>query len=182
MKWLLERKTTLHGGIYFSHVKTEISTAEPVIADRWSDYQRELNDSVTYSNYHRVYEDKLLAWEYNSTYWTIQIPILLNFQINRRFSLMLGVNRILESWKTREQTTAYFATRETTQNAGTDTETDFAERYTQPAEKITEDYTAVLSSLEVAVSPKFSVRLLLSPELEDEFRISQWWLSFQLRP
>jgi hypothetical protein len=61
-------------------------------------------------------------------------------------------------------------------------ETDFGERYTLPDRKITEEETALLSSAEVILSPRFQIRLMLDPETEHDFKINQWWLSFQLRP
>lgn len=182
MRWELESKSTLYTGFYFSRSKTNVSSNEPIVAERWSDYQREVNDSISYSHYYRLYEERRLAWEYSSTYWTIQIPVILYYQVSDRFRVMLGVNRILEAWDISDQTTAYFTTRQTTTDGETDTEINFGERYTMPDEKITEDYTAVITSLEVSVSPSFSVRLLISPEFQDEFKIAQWWLSFNVLP
>ncbi|MFC1475268.1 hypothetical protein ACFLQG_01340 [Candidatus Zixiibacteriota bacterium] len=182
MRWKLDKKSTLNAGIYFSRCKTDVTSNEPVVADRWSDYQSEVNDSIRYARYYRVYEDKRLVWNYHSTYWTIQIPVILNYRVSNRFTFMLGVNRILEAWDISDQTTAYFTTRQTTNDGITETETDFGERYTQPDEKITEDYTAIITSFEVSVSPRFAVRLFLGPEFEDDFRIAQWWLSFKVTP
>lgn len=179
MKWGLDNKSTLYTALYFSRCKTDVSSNEPIVADRWSDYRREVNDSVSYSRYYRLYEEKRLVWDYRSTYWTIQIPVMLYYQASDRLGIMLGVNRILEAWGISDQTAAYFATRQTTNDGDTDTETNFGERYTQPDEKITEDYTAVIASFEVSVSPHFSVRLLLGLEFENDFKIAQWWLSFK---
>jgi hypothetical protein len=137
-------------------------------------------DSTQHTHYRRLYEAKRLVWDHSSKYQTIQIPVLLRWRAHEHFRLLLGVNRILERWKISDQTTAYFDKRERNEDGEIRTETNFAERYTMPDEKITEDYTAVLSSFEVIVSPQFQIRLLLEPETEEEFKINQWWLSFQL--
>ena len=91
------------------------------------------------------------------------------------------MNKTLDHWNVSDETTAYFAIRERTQDGTTKTETDFGERYTQSDRKITEDRTAVLASVEILLSPQFQVRLMLDPETESEFKINQWWLSFQLQ-
>lgn len=182
LKWELDPRSSICAGLYLSRSKTEVSSSEPVVADRWSSYHREEDDSTTYYRYHRLYEDKRLAWSHRSIYWTIQIPVLLRFRINQYVSMMFGINRILESWDTQGQTIAFFSRRETTDDGDTVVETDFGERYTLPDEKITEDETALISNFEVSVSRQFTIRLLLDPEFEDEFRIAQWWLSFQVTP
>ena len=94
---------------------------------------------------------------------------------------MLGVNRILESWRIEDQTTAYFKYRERNEDGVIQTETNFGERYTQPTEKISEDYTDIITGFDVAVAPEFKIRLLIDPEFENEFRIAQWWLGFEAR-
>ncbi len=105
----------------------------------------------------------------------------LRHRAGERFHLSLGVNRILEHWDIAEETTAYFVRRLRTDNGVPREETNFAERYTQPVEKITDDYTAVFGSVEMAVSPQFRVRLMIEPQTEGDFRINQWWLSFLVR-
>jgi len=183
LKWKLNRKSRVSLALFFSHNKNDLTSSEPVMADRWSDYHYTRKDTTTYTYnyYHRLIEVKRLQWQYHSTYWTVQIPVLLRHRFNRQFSLSLGVNRILKHWKISEQTTAYFTRRERTDNGDTKVETDFAERYTMPDKKFTEDYTAILASFEVAVSEEFKIRLMLDPETEGDLKINQWWLTFQLK-
>jgi hypothetical protein len=179
MQWDLDQGSRIYAGLYFSRQRTELSSREPVIAERWSDYQREVNDTVVSTSYRRTYEEKTLVWDMESVYWTVQIPVFLRLKLNDYINATLGVNRIMESWSTKDQTTAYFAVRDV---SGSDPVVNFGERYTQPDDKKTEDYTEIISSIEVEVSPEFSVRLMVNPDFEHDFRIAQWWLSFEVRP
>ena len=180
LRWNLDAKSRLSTGLYFLRDKTDLTSNEPVLADRWSQYAHTRNDTTQYDDFRRIYEDKRLEWRYRSTYWTIQIPVFLTLDLDEHFSLMLGVNRILESWEIADQTTTFFTRREKTESGQSTTETNFAERYTSPTKKYTEDYTELTGSLEMSVSPRFRIRLTLDPETEEELRISQWWLSFRL--
>jgi hypothetical protein len=93
--------------------------------------------------------------------------------------MILGINRILENWEIKDQTTAYFSRREITEDGETRTETNFGERYTQPRRKISEDKTDFIAGFEAAISKQFRINLLLDPSFKDEFNIAQWWLSFR---
>jgi len=183
LKWKVTRKSRVSLGFFFSHNETDLSSTEPAIVDRWSEYNSTTIDTtIRYTHrYHREFEDKRLEWQYRSKYWSVQIPVFLRHRFNQNFSLLLGVNRILKSWDISEQTKVYFARREKTDRGETKVETNFAEWYLPADKKYTEDYTAVSASFEVAVSPQFQIRLMLDPETEDDFKINQWWLSFQLK-
>jgi len=181
LEWQLTPKNTVLAGVYYSRENSTVSTLEPVLAERFSEYfhYNSVYDPDTSYYLSRLAEDKELEWNYRSNYWTVQVPILARFQFNEHWSMMLGINRILKSWDIEEQTTAYFTRREKTENGQTRVETNFGERYTQPRQRITEDATDFISSFEVAISPKFRINLLVDPAFEDEFRIAQWWLSFR---
>ena len=92
---------------------------------------------------------------------------------------MLGVNRILNSWNIKEQTTAIFNKREREDNGIVKVETNFGERYTTPRKRITEDHTDVLVSFQANLSQELQVNFLINPDFEDHFRVAQWWLSFR---
>lgn len=179
MQWELNQKNSIDVGLYFSRQTTLASSFETVTAERWSNYDRYIGDSLASTSYRRTYEEKRLVWDMESTYWTVQIPIMLHWNLNAHFGLDIGVNRILESFNTKDQTTAYFTIRDV---YGSAPETNFGERYTQPDDKKTEDYTEVIANLNVDVTPEFSVRLMMNPDLQGTLRIAQWWLSFQFRP
>ncbi|MCP4583495.1 MAG: hypothetical protein GY839_17945, partial [candidate division Zixibacteria bacterium] len=164
MEWKLSARNTVMAGIYFAQNKYTISSSEPVIAERWSDnFRQETSGGSTtdYAYYRRTYEDKRLEWQYESKNLSIQVPILLSLKLNKNMNMILGVNRILDNWDIYEQTTAYFTQRVRTEDGQTKEETNFGERYTQPHQKITEDYTDFITRFEVAVSPDLKLNLLI---------------------
>lgn len=170
-KWKLSDKSVLFTGVYFNSNKTKIYTAEPVIINRYSNYSEGIIQ--------RIFEDKRLEWKHEALDWSLQIPILFNFEINEYLNMMLGVNRIFESWDITDVTTAYFNERKTIKNGVEETKKNFGERYFQPDRGITEDHTDIVTRFEVSPSPALKISLLLDPEFEDTFRIAQWWLSFK---
>lgn len=181
LHWQLTPKNTIYTGIYYSRTNLQISSIEPVTVRRYSEsfyYNSTWNpDTSHYLN--QLIEDKTLHWQYESLNWTVQIPILAKFQFSPNWSMMLGINRILNNWEIREQTLAIFERRYRLQNGSEKEETNFGERYTQPTRKITEDFTDVISNFEVGLSERLRINLLLDPEFKDTFRIAQWWLSFR---
>ncbi len=179
-KWKVTSRTTVTVGIYFNSTETEIRDSEPVIASRYSasyDTSSRQNNFYNYSNY--LFEDKHLEWIYNSSYWTMQIPIIFNFEVSDHWSIMLGLNRILNNWNITDQTLAYFNKRQRIDNGVSKVETNFIESYTQPAQKITEDFVKVFASFQVKLSDAFKIRLLLDPDFESAFRIAQYWLALE---
>ncbi|MCB9258932.1 MAG: hypothetical protein H6612_06195 [Ignavibacteriales bacterium] len=170
-KWNLSEKSNLIAGVYFNSNKSKIFTSEPVIAKRFSNY----NDG----NYQSSYENKRLEWTHEAVDWSLQIPILFNFSLSEYFDLMLGINRIFESWDITDITTAYIAERRETNNGVEKVKKNFGERYFQPDRGITEDHTDLITRLEAYPSPYLKIGLLLDPDFEDDFRIAQWWLSFK---
>lgn len=183
LAWRVTKKSTVRGGIYYKRMCSDVSTDEPVTADRWSAWSQTRQDTVFYhdSTHNARYEVKNLRWDYRSRYWTVQVPVVLELHPDEQFGLMFGVNRILERWETSDETLATFTRRRVTENGQVREETDFAERYTEPTVKATEDYTALIASADYLLSPQFTIRLLVEPQTEDKFRIAQWWLSFTAR-
>ena len=92
---------------------------------------------------------------------------------------MVGVNHVEKSWDIREQTTAFFNERVSMENGVMRTERNFAERYTQPRQRRSEEFTDVITSIEARLSDQFKVNLLINPDFKDSFRIAQWWLTFK---
>ncbi len=178
--WELTPKNTLFGGIYVASRKNSINTLEAVSANRFSRGEW-ISDNDSDEHLNHVIEDKTLRWQYDASYWTVQIPLFTRFKLNENWGFMLGVNRILKNWDIEEQTLAVFDRRQITDLDGTTIETNFGERYTQPRQRITEEYTDVITSFDVNLSPQFGISLLLDPEFRDNFRIAQWWLGFHTR-
>ena len=179
-KWSVTKHVTVYAGIYFNSTVTEIQDSEPVIASRYSAYQDTGSSSnYYYTNSSYLFENKCLLWNYKSTYWMLQIPVIFNFEISNYWSIMIGLNRILNNWDISDQTVAYFNERQRINNGVSKVETNFGESYTQPEQKITEDFVKVFSSFEVRLSNAFKIRLLLDPDFENAFRIAQYWLEFE---
>ncbi len=175
--WKLTEKTNVRAGIYYNSTSTNVNSSEPVISLRKSSYNY-INKNNTNNYQYDLFEDKILEWEYDARSWSLQIPIVFNFGINENWSIMLGLNRILNGWEIEDKTTAYFAKRERNENGDIKIEMNFGERYTQPKQKITEDFTKVMAGLNVNLSNAFAIRLLVDPEWGDYFNLAQWWLSF----
>ncbi|UCF64213.1 MAG: hypothetical protein JSW33_16900 [bacterium] len=174
-RFKLNRTSNLSLGFYYAHKTSIIQSTEPVIVTLFSDHQ----SNSPYDWNHYLYEDKILDWKYNSKEWSIQIPLIFDFQLNRQWSFTVGINKILRNWEIEEVTVAYFHTRQRLENDSLKTENNFAERYTNPPQKISEDFTDLISKIEVDISPRFQFQLLINPEFEETFRIAQWWLVFR---
>lgn len=175
--WKLTNNSNVRIGIYYNSTNSKVTSSELVTALRKSNY----SSAYKYNSYnfnYELFEDKLLEWNYESQNWSMQIPIVFNFSINDKWGLMLGLNRILSGWEINNKTTAYFEKREKDDNGQITIENNFGERYTQPTQKITEDFTKIIAGLNVKLSEAFKVNLLVDPEFDDEFRFAQWWLSF----
>jgi hypothetical protein len=180
-RWKLTPSTAITAGIYVYKNFTEVKMTEPALVRRYSEYRHDENGTLQYWDLRELKEDKVLEWRYKDKEWSLQIPVILNFNLTEHWGMMLGVNRILESWKIEDQTTAYFKYRERNEDGVIQTETNFGERYTQPTEHISEDDTDIIVGFHVAIAPEFKIRLLIDPEFEDEFRIAQWWLGFEAK-
>lgn len=175
--WKLTEKTNVRAGIYYNSTSSTVNSSEPIIASRISEYNHVYKNN-SYNYLYELFEDKLLEWEYDAQSWSLQIPIVFNFGLNDNWTILFGLNRILNGWEIDDRTTAYFTKREKNENGQVTVETNFGERYTQPKEKITEDFTKIMAGLNVNISKSFKINLLLDPEFDNEFRLAQWWLSF----
>ena len=176
MHWQLTDKNGLSTGIYLSRETSQINSLEPVVVDRRSHYQS--TGYYPYSDDRELFEDKSLNWKYKTSYSTVQIPIFVHFKFNSIWAMMIGVNRILYTWEIKDQTLAIFKIRRRVENGEVHSETNFGERYREPNQHISEDFTEVLTKFEASISPQFKIHLLLNPEFKDNFRIAQWWLGF----
>lgn len=170
-KWKLSEKNILLAGVHFNSNKKKIFSSEPVIVKRFSNYSD--------GNVQSLYEDKMLEWEHNVLDWSLQIPILFNFDLGENLNILLGINRIFESWDMTDITTAYFNERRSVENEKEEIRNNFGERYFQPDRGITEDHTDIVTRIEATPSSSLKISLLLDPEFEETFRIAQWWLSFK---
>lgn len=178
--WKLTDKASLRAGIYYNSTNSKVNSTEPVIALRKSSYNYVYKNS-SQGGYNELFEDKILKWEYEGQNWSLQIPIVFNFILNDKFEVILGLNRILNGWKIEDRTTAYFTKRERNENGQITIENNFGERYTQPTEKITEDFTKLMAGLNISITKSFKINLLVDPEFNNPttfLRLAQWWLGF----
>ncbi|MCU7491736.1 MAG: hypothetical protein HF300_05795 [Ignavibacteria bacterium] len=177
-KWDLTQSNTLLAGFYYNYSKSSVLDNEPVVAGRYSEYTY---NSRNYNNFYinGLKENKILNWNYTAEEWTLQIPVLLYFKLHEKFGLWLGVNRILRDWEIHDVTVAYFNSRERNENGVNGKETNFGERYTEPAKKLTENTTDFITKFDLNISPDLKINLLLDPDYEGAFHLAQWWLSFE---
>ncbi|MGE5399028.1 MAG: hypothetical protein ACM3S2_01405 [Ignavibacteriales bacterium] len=178
--WKLSGLNTLQIGFYYNSYNSKISDIEPVTARRYSEYISHYS-TYNYSYLNRLYEIKHLRWDYDYTQWSVQIPVMLYFNIQDRFGILIGINRILKSWDISDQTTAFFALRQREENGPIKTETNFGERYKQPNQHLTENTTDVITRFDVKLTPQLKVNLLLDPEFDGRFNFAQWWMSLEAR-
>ncbi|MEW6702883.1 MAG: hypothetical protein AB1298_09205 [Bacteroidota bacterium] len=173
----------LNVGLYINKRDYRINTTEPVTANRYSEYHSRSTGSYNYQ-YDRLLtldEIKQLVWTYSSDYFTLQIPVILNFTITEKFGLTVGVNRMLKDWEINETTTAYFTSRKRNEDGVIKEEKNFGERYSPADEKYTDNETDMFLKLIANISKEFRVNLLVDPEFKNLLRVSQWWLSFEAR-
>lgn len=176
--WKLSDKTNLRTGIYYSTSTTKVNSIEPVLALRKSAYNY-VYKTNTQSGINELFEDKVLNWEFEGQNWSLQIPIVFNFILNEKFEIIFGLNRILNGWEITDRTTSYFTKRERNENGQITSESNFGERYTQPTETITEDFTKIMAGMSVSISKALSIKLLVDPEFDNPttfLRLAQWWL------
>jgi hypothetical protein len=178
----LTESSTISIGLYINSTDNTITSNEPVFATNESSYNY-MNSDPQYNSgyYQKLIEDKSLVWTYSSDKFTLQVPVLLNFKFGSNWGMMLGINRIFNSWDISDQTTAYFNLRERIQGSDVKSENNFGERYLQPAQSVTETLTKIFMSFDASITSSFNARLTIDPEFEHLFRINQWWLSFELK-
>jgi len=177
----LSSKNIVYSGIYFSRENLKIGVREPVYAVRESFYKYFYSpndvDTTYYYNYRQ--ENKEMHWNYRALQWSIQIPVLMEFRINKNWHLILGITRILNNWRIKDETLAIYQKRITTRDGKTTIDRNFGERFRNPDRKISENFTDVITNLRIFVTPRFRINFLLDPEFKEVFRVAQWWLSFQ---
>jgi hypothetical protein len=176
--WNLTKNFNFTIDFYFNSYKETIFSAEPVTAYRMSQYNYTYPEAA-YTGSNTLTETKRLDWEYSMKYWTIQIPVIIEFKITDYIGMAFGINRTLTDWEINDRTTAYFTLRENVENGVPRVEQNFGERYTQPTTKKTENNTDFISRFDISVSDKLNIHLWLDPNFEGVVSISQWWLSFQ---
>jgi hypothetical protein len=179
LNWNLNEVVSVSVGLYVKSELYKINNLEDVIAGRISEWNSSGSNQLPSNYFFSLNEEKTLEWEYESRNTTYQIPVLLQFRFNEYWGLTLGVSRILNSWRITDKTTAYFDRRLRNENGTITEENDFGERYTQPTERITDNFFDVLAGFNLNITEEFGMQLLLDPEIDPDLRIAQWWLAFR---
>ncbi|MEJ2054864.1 MAG: hypothetical protein P8X42_13160 [Calditrichaceae bacterium] len=183
--WQETKNVTVYAGFFIANVESNIESNEPVVARnqsyyyRFYDYTDPADEDEEYTSIRSKYENKKLYWDYTSERQSIQIPVVFDFHLNESWNIILGVNRIWEHWDISDQTLAVFANRTENRNGDIESETNFGERYTQPDEKFTDNMTEFMAGVSVNITPKLKVNILVEPDSEPNWRVSQWWLAFR---
>ena len=93
-KWDLTPNYTVYLGAFFNSTHFEIVSNEPVKVIRESEYNYN-NTRYPEYNYHyfySLYEDKALEWNYSSDFWTLQIPVIVQFKMSDYINILLGMD------------------------------------------------------------------------------------------
>ncbi len=183
-RWFESARSRVKFGIFFSNKYYKKQTSEPVIAEsqshHYSNYTNP-DENNTYTRHTYLFEDKRLEWTTSTQKQTLQLPVMLEFDLKENWTLMLAVNRIWNYWKIKEQTTAFFKKRIEQKNGDDVAQitTNFGERWSEPDRIISEDETAFLSGLRINISPKFQIIVTASPSFEPVLHMAQWQLGFR---
>jgi len=177
VNWTLTEHTKVYTGFYFSQTTSTILNVEDATYERKSNYIS--TGDYAWNDLQERAEDKELTWRYENIHSSFQIPIVFNFKLNEIFEIMLGINRVFHDWNISSTTSVYLAKRRNNDNGIIKEESNFIERYIEPTDTYTEDYTNVFTKFNVNVTEELQASILINPEFEDTFRIAQWWLSFR---
>ncbi|MFH1196982.1 MAG: hypothetical protein V1720_14895 [bacterium] len=177
--WILSDVSHVMIGAYYYNTTDALSSSEPVVVSRNSDYRyTDYNSSNLIHEYREEYHDKVLEWKSDANYWSFQIPIIMQFTLSENWGLIFGLNRVLNSWEITDETTAYYNIKKTNNNGVIEEKRNFGERYKMPTERISDDATRFFGGVELNITDAVKTKIMFEPEFENEFRIAQWWLSF----
>ena len=192
MRWTVKENQFFSVGAIAGMRRQTTTTSEKVDSysetfSSWS-YLWNNTDTVLNTYYHKTVEDKTINWEFTSRLRSLQIPVIYEYDINERFELLIGVNRIMNFWKIENQTLILYDYRERVRDEEILIEEMTGERITEPRERLSIISTSLLTGITFSPSKSFSVQLVASPGFEknsllDERKVGmQFWLSISLRP
>ncbi len=184
--WKPQKSTSVSVGLQLEVQRSETRTDERVLARRGSHYSYSY-DRYGGSWFDETVEDKDLRWTFNTDVTTLQIPIVFQWQMSDWFHVMVGVSRTMARWEIDDVTLALFRLRDRKSSVGNEWKENFGERYTMPKERVSDVRTTAILGLTATPTRLFSVRLLVTPNIVDDFEGAhiqdlRWWLSFQLTP
>lgn len=178
--WKISPSASVVTGIFYKNENDKINTTEPVEIFNKYEYQNTSNGNVLTDQYYEAHEKKQLTWNSNTQYWTLQIPVIFQITFDKYWGIVVGLNKILNTWNISEEIYAHIETRYVNDNGVINEKTDFLETYRQPERKITDDATRVFLGFEINFTESLKNRIMFEPEFENQLRIAQWWLAFSV--
>lgn len=187
LRWDLESGIMLNIGMVYQRQTATTVTSEAVIASSFSTSSSSSTGYGSTNSTSELNEDKNLQWTYNTSQTTIQVPVILLLKASSYIDLMFGINRQISDWKIEDATMAVFKFRETSDGTTTDRKSNFAERYTEPTERVSDIKTTLMGGLIISPNDRFNVRFIVTPTIvnmpyrdsETEF---QWWIGVTFHP
>ncbi len=166
LRWQMDDRVELSIGAQLEWYTMEISTSESVVmASRYEYRQSQEN----YNWRSTQDESKDLRWTFASKRSSLQIPVFLTLRASKLLQFMIGINRDMTSWNIDEVTLALFRYRYEDYNGTLTQNSNFGERYTVPAEHVSDVRTTFLAGIGVSPSEKLNLRLLMVPNFREGF-------------
>ena len=187
LQWQPSERATVSLGLQLEFQNSESNTDEGIVAIRRSQYSSSYGTAYNYNSFDETVETKRLLWTFTTDVTTIHIPIVLQWRALDWLDALVGVNRTMSSWEVNDVTLAVINARDRKSSNGNEYKENFGERYTMPRERVSDVRTSFLAGLTAEPSPYFKIRLLVTPNVVDDYEGShiqdlRWWLSFQLTP
>ncbi|MBI4429355.1 MAG: hypothetical protein HY562_09585, partial [Ignavibacteriales bacterium] len=140
-----------------------------------------------YNWFDRTLEQKSLGWTFTTKVTTVQVPVVFTWRAGEWLDALIGVCRTMSSWEVNDVTLAIINLRDRQSSSGNERRENFGERYTMPRERVSDIRTTGLIGLTARPTSLFNVRLLVTPNIVDDFEGShiqdlRWWVAFQLTP
>lgn len=187
LRWEPGKYTSVSIGAQLELQSSETNTDEAVTALSRYQYSNSYGTGYNYSSFNRSIENKHLLWKFTTDVTTIYIPVVFQWRATEWLDALVGVTRTMTSWDINDVTLAIVSLRDMQSSNGNERKENFGERYTMPRERVSDVTTTALVGLTARPSPLFSIRLLVTPNVVDDYDGShiqdlRWWLAFQVTP
>lgn len=187
LQWQASERATVSLGLQLEFQRSESNTDEGIVSIRRSQYSSSYGTAYNYYSFDQTVETKHLLWTFTTDVTTLYIPIVFQWQALEWLDALIGVNRTMSSWEVNDVTLAIVNVRDRKSSGGNEYKENFGERYTMPRERVSDVRTSFLAGLTAEPSPYFKIRLLVTPNVVDDYEGShiqdlRWWLSFQITP
>lgn len=187
LTWQATERATVSFGVQLELQRGETSTDEGVVALRRSNYSSSYGTAYNYSSFDETIEQKHLLWTFTTDVTSLHIPVVFQWRATEWLDALVGVTRTMSSWDINDVTLAVINLRDRRSSGGNERKENFGERYTMPRERVSDVRTAVLLGLTARPSSAFNIRLLVTPNVVNDYQGShiqdlRWWIAFQLTP